>query len=55
MSNAGEEPSVVLNKVDESALPTWGYNAASRSYGDLLQMGVIDPAKVVRAALQDAA
>ena len=55
MSNAGEEPSVVLNKVDESALPTWGYNAASRSYGDLLQMGVIDPAKVTRLALQNAA
>jgi len=55
VSNAGEEPSVVLNKVDESALPTWGYNAASRSYGDLLQMGVIDPAKVTRLALQNAA
>ena len=55
VSNAGEEPSVVLNKVDESAFPTWGYNAASRSYGDLLQMGVIDPAKVTRLALQNAA
>jgi chaperonin GroEL len=41
--------------VDESTDPAYGYNAASRIYGDLLQMGVIDPAKVTRLALQNAA
>ena len=52
--NAGDEPSVVLQRVDESADPTYGYNAATRTYGDLLQMGVMDPAKVTRLALQNA-
>jgi chaperonin GroEL len=55
VSNGGDEPSVILNKVDESTDPAYGYNAASRIYGDLLQMGVIDPAKVTRLALQNAA
>jgi chaperonin GroEL len=53
--NAGEEPSVVLNRVDASTDVAFGYNAASGEYGDLLQMGVIDPAKVTRLALQNAA
>jgi chaperonin GroEL len=55
VSNAGDEPSVILNRVDESTDPAFGYNAATRTYGDLLQMGVIDPAKVTRLALQNAA
>jgi chaperonin GroEL len=55
VSNAGDEPSVILNRVDEAADPAFGYNAATRTYGDLLQMGVIDPAKVTRLALQNAA
>ncbi len=55
VSNAGDEPSVILNRVDESPDPAFGYNAATRAYGDLLQMGVIDPAKVTRLALQNAA
>ena len=55
VSNAGLEPSVILAKVDESSQPAFGYNAATRAYGDLLQMGVIDPAKVTRLALQNAA
>jgi chaperonin GroEL len=55
VSNAGDEPSVILNRVDESNEAAFGYNAASRLYGDLLQMGVIDPAKVTRLALQNAA
>ena len=55
VSNAGDEPSVVLNRVDESSEHDFGYNAATRSYGNLLQMGVIDPAKVTRLALQNAA
>jgi chaperonin GroEL len=55
VSNGGQEPSVILNRVDESTEPAFGYNAATRSYGDLLKMGVIDPAKVTRLALQNAA
>ena len=54
VANAAVEPSVVLSKVDESSDRTFGYNAATRTYGDLLQMGVIDPAKVTRLALQNA-
>ena len=55
VSNAADEPSIVLHKVDESAQRNFGYNAATREYGDLLEMGVIDPAKVTRLALQNAA
>jgi chaperonin GroEL len=54
VANAGDEPSVVLHRVDEGPTPAHGYNAATREYGDLLQMGVIDPAKVTRLALQNA-
>jgi chaperonin GroEL len=54
VANAGDEPSVVLNRIDASADPAFGYNAATREYGDLVQMGVIDPAKVTRLALQNA-
>ncbi|NWF45961.1 chaperonin GroEL [Hydrogenophaga sp. D2P1] len=52
--NAGDEPSVVLQRVDDANDPAFGYNAATRTYGDLLQMGVMDPAKVTRLALQNA-
>jgi chaperonin GroEL len=52
--NAGGEPSVVLNKVLEGG-GSFGYNAATEQYGDLIEMGVIDPAKVTRSALQNAA
>jgi chaperonin GroEL len=55
VGNAGDEPSVVLHKVDAGAERAFGYNAATREYGDLLAMGVIDPAKVTRLALQNAA
>ena len=54
VSNAGEEPSVVLNKVVEGK-GNFGYNAATGEYGDLVQMGVLDPTKVARCALQNAA
>jgi chaperonin GroEL len=54
VANAGDEPSVVLHRVDSSGELAFGYNAATREYGDLLQMGVIDPAKVTRLALQNA-
>ena len=55
VSNAGMEPSVIAEKVDACPEVAYGYNAATRRYGDLLQMGVIDPAKVTRLALQNAA
>jgi chaperonin GroEL len=54
VANAGAEPSVVLNKVVEGK-GSFGYNAANDTYGDLLEMGVIDPTKVTRYALQNAA
>jgi chaperonin GroEL len=54
VANAGGEPSVVLNRVAAASELSFGYNAATGEFGDLLQMGVIDPAKVVRLALQNA-
>ncbi len=54
VKNAGEEASVVLNKVSEGA-GNFGYNAANDTYGDLLELGIIDPAKVTRLALQNSA
>ncbi|MBP7580843.1 chaperonin GroEL [Vogesella sp. XCS3] len=54
VQNAGDEPSVVVNKVLEGK-GNFGYNAATGEYGDMLEMGVLDPAKVTRSALQHAA
>ncbi|WP_174875742.1 chaperonin GroEL, partial [Vogesella oryzae] len=54
VQNAGDEPSVVVNKVLEGK-GNFGYNAASGEYGDMIEMGVLDPAKVTRSALQHAA
>ena len=54
VKNAGAEPSVVLNKVAEGK-GSFGYNAADGSYGDMLELGILDPAKVTRLALQNAA
>ena len=53
--NAGEDGSVVAGKILESTKYNFGYNAQSGEYGDLMAEGVIDPTKVVRCALQDAA
>ncbi|SDJ55045.1 chaperonin GroEL [Paraburkholderia steynii] len=53
-TNAGEEASVVVNRVVEQT-GNFGWNAASATYGDLMEMGVVDPTKVVRTALQNAA
>ncbi len=53
-SNAGDEPSVVVAKVEAGA-GNFGYNAATGEYGDLVEIGVIDPTKVTRTALQNAA
>ncbi|MDX1433334.1 MAG: chaperonin GroEL, partial [Gammaproteobacteria bacterium] len=52
--NAGAEPSVVLNKVKEGK-GNFGFNAATEEFGDLVKMGILDPTKVVRCALQNAA
>jgi len=54
-NNAGAEGSVVVGKILENSAATFGYNAATDEYGDLVSLGVIDPVKVVRHALQDAA
>jgi len=54
VNNAGEEPSVVVAKVLEGK-GNFGYNAANGEYGDMLAMGVVDPTKVTRTALQNAA
>ncbi len=54
VANAGEEPSVVLNRVLEGT-GSFGYNAASGAFGDMVAMGVLDPCKVTRSALQNAA
>jgi chaperonin GroEL len=54
VANAGGEPSVVINKVLEGK-GNYGYNAANDTYGDMLEMGILDPTKVTRTALQNAA
>jgi len=54
VANAGGEPSVVVNRVLEGS-GHFGFNAANDSYGDLVEQGVLDPAKVTRTALQNAA
>ncbi len=53
--NAGDEGSIVVGKVLEERKATFGYNAQTGKYGDMVDMGIIDPVKVVRSALQDAA
>ena len=54
VANAGDEPSVVLNKVAQGS-GNFGYNAANGEYGDMIAMGILDPTKVARSALQNAA
>ena len=54
VSNAGDEPSVVFNEVQKGS-GNFGYNAATGQYGDMIEMGILDPAKVTRTALQNAA
>ena len=53
VTNAGEEASVIVNKVKEGT-GNYGYNAASGEFGDMLAMGILDPAKVARSALEHA-
>jgi chaperonin GroEL len=54
VTNAGEEPSVIVNKVKEGK-GNFGYNAATGEYGDMVEFGILDPTKVTRTALQNAA
>nr|Q8GBB4.1 RecName: Full=Chaperonin GroEL; AltName: Full=60 kDa chaperonin; AltName: Full=Chaperonin-60; Short=Cpn60 [Azotobacter vinelandii]AAL25964.1 GroEL [Azotobacter vinelandii] len=53
VANAGDEPSVVVDKVKQGS-GNFGFNAASGVYGDMIEMGILDPAKVTRSALQAA-
>ena len=53
--NAGVEGSIVVGKVNENGSATYGYNAQTEEYVDMIEKGIVDPAKVVRTALQDAA
>jgi chaperonin GroEL len=54
-SNAGAEASIVAGKILENKSATFGYNAQTGEYGDMISLGIVDPVKVVRTALQDAA
>jgi chaperonin GroEL len=54
VTNAGDEPSVILNKVMEGT-GAFGYNAANGEFGDMIEFGILDPTKVTRTALQNAA
>ncbi len=54
VANAGAEPSVIVNKVKEGQ-GNFGYNAATNEFGDMMEMGILDPTKVTRTALQNAA
>ena len=54
VTNAGEEASVIVNNVREGK-GNYGYNAASGEFGDMIEMGILDPTKVTRSALQNAA
>ncbi|WP_331373510.1 chaperonin GroEL [Sinorhizobium chiapasense] len=55
VENAGDEASIVVGKILEKNTDNFGYNAQTGEYGDMITMGIIDPVKVVRTALQDAA
>ncbi len=54
-TNAGAEASIVVGKILDNSAVTYGYNAQTGEYGDMIAMGIVDPMKVVRTALQDAA
>ncbi|MBL0370583.1 chaperonin GroEL [Rhizobium sp. KVB221] len=53
--NAGDEASIVVGKILDKNQDNWGYNAQTSEYGDMIAMGIVDPVKVVRTALQNAA
>ena len=53
-SNAGEEASIVVGKINDQNKANFGFNAQTAEYGDMIKMGIVDPVKVVRTALEDA-
>ena len=53
--NAGNEGSIVVGKISDNKSQTYGFNAQTEEYVDMIEAGIVDPAKVVRTALQDAA
>jgi chaperonin GroEL len=55
LANAGLEPSVIINKIKEDNEGSWGFNAYTEKFEDLIESGVIDPTKVSRVALENAA
>jgi chaperonin GroEL len=55
VENAGLEGSIVVNKISEHKSQTYGFNAQTEEYVDTIEAGIVDPAKVVRVALQNAA
>ena len=55
LSNAGLEASVIINKIKEDYDGSWGFNAYTEKFEDLIESGVIDPTKVARVALENAA
>ena len=55
VENAGEEASIVVGKLLDQKSPNYGWDAQKEQYVDLVQAGIVDPTKVVRIALQDAA
>ena len=54
VQNAGYEPAIILDKV-KAGTGSYGFNAATGEYGDMLELGILDPTKVTRSALQNAA
>ena len=54
VANAGQEGAVIVDKVRSNKAANYGYNAESEEFGDMIQMGVVDPTKVTRSALQNA-
>jgi chaperonin GroEL len=54
-SNAGHEGAIVIGKVRESSKANYGFNAETEEYTDMISAGILDPAKVTRSALQNAA
>jgi chaperonin GroEL len=55
VSNAGVEPSLILKEIEESKVRDYGFNVITMQYGSMIQAGIIDPAKVTRSAVQNAA
>ena len=54
-ANAGLEGAVILEKISNSKVKNFGFDAANEKYGDMIQMGIVDPTKVCRSALENAA